>query len=106
MIFPADAPRGRAQTHATTASAQGRPLWHTTTRDGGYDSVRSVTSWNGVRPGPPSVFPSALERTVAGARLVDPPRGALRNERDDIDDCIYAALVAHDVDVAAVVDKS
>jgi hypothetical protein len=33
-------------------------------------------------------------------------RGALRNERDDVDDCVDGALVAHDVDVAAVVDKS
>jgi hypothetical protein len=54
---------------------------------------------------PPSL-PSALEGTVAGARLVDPPRGALRNEGDDVDDCIEGALVAHDVDVAAVVDRS
>jgi hypothetical protein len=52
------------------------------------------------------LFAVALEGTVAGARSSIRPRGALRNELGDVDDCIDAALVADDVDVAAVVDKS
>jgi len=32
-------------------------------------------------------------------------RRPLRNEQGDVDDCIHAALVADDVDVAAIADE-
>jgi hypothetical protein len=43
-------------------------------------------------------LPGLARRSARGA--------ALRNELGDVDDCIDASLVADDVDVAAVVDKS
>ena len=49
---------------------------------------------------------SAVRKAVAGARLVDPPGEARRNERDDDGDEIDGAFVPDDVCVVTVVDEA
>jgi hypothetical protein len=49
---------------------------------------------------------SAVRQAVSGARLVDPPHRIRRNQRDHHRHQIDAALVAHDVHVVALINKS
>jgi len=67
--------------------------------------------WDG--PCPPSPRPFGVggrpKKTELGVRrlgLVDPAVEALRDQRGDVDDRLDAALVADNVDIAAVVDEA
>lgn len=52
------------------------------------------------------VASSAVRQAVSGARLVDPPGEPRRNQRHHHRHQVDAALVAHDVDVVALVDEA
>src|SRR5258708_10819544 len=81
-----------------------RTACHQNERSSGRKRPSGGEGWT--LPTPPPLGARRLsEGAVAGARLIDPPHGAPRNERRHVHDRHDAPFVADEVDIAHVIDE-